>query len=280
MLRVILPTDFSVNAYNAITYAVKLLEHSTAVFYIMHAYTPPIYRMDYTFGSPGQFGLPDDQRYQVEEELENTRKRIESEFPNAKHNFVTHAAFNALGDEIESMSIKENIDFVVMGTQGATGAKEILFGSNTVRTIDKLNVPVLAIPSGYRYTTPHNMLFPTDFEVDYNKSEIDFLLNLSKLWHSKLHILHVAHPDGLTAVQSDNKTVLEGKLLERNTAFYNLPDQEIIDAINNFQKENPMEMLVMVKNKHSFIEKLFTEPVIKHIGFHSEIPFLVLPYNQ
>ncbi|WP_375324143.1 universal stress protein [Flagellimonas sp. GZD32] len=279
MVRVILPTDFSENAYNAITYAVKLLEHSTAVFFVMHAYTPPIYRMDYTFGSPGQFGLPDDQRYQVEEELDKTRKRIESEFPNPKHTFFTHAAFNALGDEIESMSRLENVDFLVMGTQGATGAKEILFGSNTVRTIDKLSIPVLAVPSHYTYGTPHNMLFPTDYEVDYNKAQLPFLLTISKLWHSKLHILHVAHPDGLTEEQSDNKTFLEGKLLERNTEFYDFPDQEVVTAINNFLKDNTVEMLVMVKNKHSLIEKLFVEPVIKNIGFHSEIPFLVLPYN-
>ncbi|GLU45315.1 universal stress protein [Allomuricauda sp. NBRC 101325] len=279
MLRVILPTDFSENAYNAITYAVKLLEHSTAVFYVMHAYSPPAYRMDYTFGSPGQFGLPDDHRYQVEEELDKIRNRIETEFPNTKHTYFTHAALNTLEDEIESMSVKEHVDFVVMGTQGATGAKEIIFGSNTVRSIDKLKIPVLAVPAAFAYTTPHNMLFPTDYEVDYNKAQFPFLLNFSKLWHSKLHILHVAHPDGLTAAQSDNKTFLEGKLLERNTEFYDLPDQELLVAIDDFLKENPMEMLVMVKNKHSLIEKLFMEPVIKNIGFHSEIPFLVLPYN-
>jgi len=279
MLRVILPTDFSENAYNAVTYAVKLLEHSTAVFYVMHAYSPPAYRMDYTFGSPGQFGLPDDHRYQVEEELDKIRNQIESEYPNTKHTYFTHAALNALGDEIESMSVKEDVDFVVMGTQGATGAKEILLGSNTVRTIDKLNVPVLAVPSGYEYTTPHNILFPTDFEVDYNKAQLSFLLNFSKLWHSKLHIIHVSNPDGLTEEQSDNKTFLEGKLLEHNTEFYDLPDQEVVTAINNFIKEHPVEMLVMVKNKHSLIEKLFVEPVIKNIGFHSEIPFLVLPFN-
>ena len=76
MFKVVLPTDFSENAFHAISYAVKLLENSTCIFYLVHAYTPAIYRVDYTLGSPGQLGLPDDERYKAEEALEKTRKRI------------------------------------------------------------------------------------------------------------------------------------------------------------------------------------------------------------
>ena len=80
MFKVVLPTDFSENAFHAISYAVKLLENSTCIFYLVHAYTPAIYRVDYTLGSPGQLGLPDDERYKAEEALEKTRKRIKTLF--------------------------------------------------------------------------------------------------------------------------------------------------------------------------------------------------------
>ncbi|WP_437395837.1 universal stress protein [Flagellimonas lutimaris] len=280
MIKVVLPTDFSENAFHAISYAVKLLEHSTCIFYLVHAYTPPVYRIDYTLGSPGQLGLPDDEKYRAEESLEETRKRIKEQFNLPKHTFVTHAAFNSLVDEIDSISQKENIDFIVMGTQGATGAKEILFGSNTVHIIQKTGIPVLAVPSDFEYKPPRNILFPTDFEVDYEKASLDFLLKFSKLWHSKLHIMHVTTPEGLDGEQADNKIYLEGKLLEHNHKFYDFPDQELIEAINGFQRETPVELLTMVKNKHSFIERLFVEPIIKNIGLHTKVPFLVLPYNQ
>ena len=280
MIRVVLPTDFSKNAFHAISYAVKLLENSTCIFYLVHAYTPPVYRADYTLGSPGQFGLPDNEKYKAEEALEKTIKKIKAQFNVPTHSFVVHAAFNSLTDEIASISQKENIDFVVMGTQGATGAKEILFGSNTVNVIQKTEIPVLAVPSTFEYKPPYNILFPTDYEVDYKKANIDFLLKFSKLVHSKLHIMHVANPDGLDGDQADNKTYLEGMLLESNHKFYDLPNQELIGAINGFQKENPVELLAMVKNKHSFIERLFVEPIIKNIGLHAKVPFLVLPYNK
>ncbi len=280
MIKVVLPTDFSEQAFHAISYAVKLLEDSTCIFYLVHAYTPAIYRVDYALGSPGQFGLSDDEKYKAQEGLEKTRKRIEALFNISKHTYITHAAFNSLGDEIESVSQKENIDFIVMGTQGATGAKEILFGSNTVHVIQKSVIPVLAVPYDFEYKPPNNILFPTDYEVDYKKANLDFLLKFSKLWHSKLHIMHVTTPDGLDLDQANHKAFLEGMLLEHNHKFYDLPDQELIEAINEFQTVTPVEMLAMVKNKHTFLERLFVEPTIKNIGLHTKVPFLVLPYQQ
>jgi hypothetical protein len=38
------------------------------------------------------------------------------------------------------------VDLVIMGTKGATGAREILFGSNAVHVIKNSNCPVLVIP--------------------------------------------------------------------------------------------------------------------------------------
>ncbi|WP_127139918.1 universal stress protein [Flagellimonas marinaquae] len=279
MIKVLLPTDFSENAFHAITHAVKLLEHSTCTFYLVHAYTPPVYRVDYTLGSPGQLGLPDDERNKAEEALERTENKIRSLVPVSRHSFVTHAAFNSLVDELDAVSQNEDIDFIVMGTQGATGAKEILFGSNTVQVIQKSKVPVLAVPSEFEYRPTQHVLFPTDYEADYKKANMDFMLKLSKLSRAKLHILHVSSPEGLDDNQTENKGYLEGRLLEYNHQFYDLPDQDLIEAINTFQEKAAVDMLAMVRNKHSFLERLFIEPIIKNIGLHSKVPFLVLPLN-
>ncbi len=279
MMRIVLPTDFSKNAFNAIEYAAILFKDTTCVFYLLHAYTPPIYRVDYTLGSPGLLGLPDGHKYRAEAALDKTRKQIKSKHDNPRHEYVTHAAFNTLEDEIKTVVNKENIDLVIMGTQGATGAKEILFGSNTVHVLNKAIVPVLAIPSDFEFNLPKRILFPTDYEVDYTKTDFDLLLELSKSWGSKFHVMHVSPPDGLTALQKKNKTGLEKLMRESNHQIHDLPDQGLIEAINMFQEELPVDMLVMVKNKHSFLERLFVEPVIKNIGLHSKIPFLVLPYN-
>ncbi|NDV44739.1 universal stress protein [Flagellimonas sediminis] len=279
MIKVVLPTDFSENAFHAISYAARLLENTTTVFYLMHTYTPAIYRIDYALGSPGLIGLPDDLKYAAEAQLDKTRERIKAKFDNPKHQFVTHTAFNTLEDEIRLFAKKEQVDLIIMGTQGATGAKEILFGSNTVHVLNRAQIPVLVIPANYKYTTPGEILFPTDLEVDFDKIDVAFLLKLARLWHSKIHIMHVASPEGLTETQENNRGHLEGLMVEQNHIFHDVPDQELAIAINAIQEKVTAEILVMVKNKHTFLERLFIEPVIKNMGLHSQIPFLVLPYN-
>ena len=280
MMKIVLPTDFSKNAFHAIVYAAKLLEKTTSIFYLMHAYTPALYRIDYAFGSPGQLGLPDDQQNSAQNALEKIRKRLKKKFDNTRHTYMTHAAFNTLEDEVKNVVKNENVDAIIMGTQGATGAKEILFGSTAVHILKKAEIPVLAVPSEYRFKPPKQILFPTDYEVDYEKADLEFLMQVAKSWESHINVLHVSSPEGLTPEQKRNKKILEKILPPKSYKVYDLPDQELIHAINGFQENVPIDFLVMIKNKHSFLERLFVEPVIQNIGLHCKVPFLVLPYNQ
>ena len=54
-------------------------------------------------------------------------------------------------------------------------------------------------------------------------------------------------------------------------------EQDMITALNEFATRVPVQLLVMVRNQHTFLENILVTPVIDHIGFHTRIPFLVLP---
>ena len=279
MKRVLLPTDFSENAFNAACYALELFQNETCVFYLMNTYTPPIYRVDYALGSPGQLGLPDDFQHFAMNNLKEFEAKLKKRINNPRHSIALHSAFNTLEDEIKKMAKNENIDVIIMGTQGATGAKELFFGSNTLHAIRKAEVPLLAIPSQHKFMAPKNLLFPTDLEISFSKTPLEILVNLSQLWKSTIHILHVTAPDGLDNEQLKNKKALERLISGPEVLYHDYPDQELLNAINDFNDKNPVEILVMVQNKHTFLERLFIEPIIRNIGLHSQVPFLVLPYN-
>ncbi|MEN8799189.1 MAG: universal stress protein, partial [Flavobacteriaceae bacterium] len=109
--------------------------------------------------------------------------------------------------------------------------------------------------------------------------ELSALLELAAMADSKIHVLHIASGYGLTENQKKNKFKLEQILAPTNSEFYEVPSQEIIEGINNFQKEHKVDLLAMVQNKHTFLERLFIEPIIKKIGFHVSIPFMVLSHQ-
>jgi hypothetical protein len=163
-----------------------------------------------------------------------------------------------------------------MGTKGATGAKEILFGTNTVHVIKKATCPIIAVPPNFAYEAPKEILFPTDYEIAYKKENLGMLMTLARQHRSRFNVLHVRRTPGLNIVQKKHQEQLNGLFGEMGL-FHEVPDNEIISAINDFQVRSTINLLTMVQNKHTFIERLFIEPVIKKIGFHVKVPFMVIP---
>ncbi len=278
MKKIILPTDFSENAYNAIRYAVQLFNEVETTFYLLHTYTPAIYQTEYVLDNPGQIGLGDIFQKNSQSQLEGLKTKLKEEFDNPAHTFIPHSALSFLVDEVRETIKNEKIDLVIMGTQGATGAKEILLGTHAVNVIKKATCPVIVVPSGYAYEIPTEILFPTDYEIDYQKVQLQQLLDIAKNHNGIIAVIHVSSGYDLTENQLKNKQKLKALLSGTPHRFHDLPSQEIITAINGFQVKKPMNLLVMVQNKHTFFERLFIEPTIKRIGFHVTIPFMVIPH--
>jgi len=278
MKNILLPTDFSGNAKNAINYALNLYKDESCKFYLLNTYTPIIYNYDYRMSAGGYLGdVVDIIRENSIEKLDEIEKELKEKFKNSKHQFETISSFSLLTDEIKDIVDKHTIDLIIMGTKGATGAKEVLFGTNTIHVIKKSKCPVLAVPDGYFFEKPKEVLFPTDYKIDYSEKHLQTLKAISKLFKSKVHVLNVSYGNDLNDKEIKNKEKLNNLLIDFNDAYYRVHDQEIPEAITEFQKSTYIQLLMMINNKHSFFENLFFKPVINQIGFHLNIPFLVIP---
>ena len=172
MKKILLPTDFSANSWNAIKYALQLFKDQECNFTLLNTYTPVIYQVEYMQSSAPQLELLDTVKQVSENGLKEIEQNIKKEFNNPKHIFTKLSSFNTLTAEIDELHEGHVMDFIIMGTKGATGAKEILFGSNTVHVIKKAKCPVLAIPSNFSFEAPHEILFPSDYEIDFQEKHI------------------------------------------------------------------------------------------------------------
>jgi nucleotide-binding universal stress UspA family protein len=277
MKTILLPTDFSDNSWNAIVYALNLFDYEPCKFMLLHTYTPIIFQTEFVPVGPAQFGLGDAIKHVSESKMEKLLKRIHTEFPNSKHKFETSCLFSTLVTEIKEITEKQNIDFVVMGTKGATGAKEVLFGSNTVHVFKNIKCPVLAVPSLFEYELPKEILFPSDYEVSFKEQHLSPIQELVKAYSSRLNIMHVSYGYPLTEIQEKNKSYLEGYFKNEAHIFHDVRNENVTDAIDEFQMKTKVNMLVMLNNKHSFFENLFFRSALNQIGFHLNIPFLVIP---
>jgi len=280
MIKILLPTDFSENAYNAIKYAVELFENEECHFYLLNTYTPVLYDTEYILYSPSPLSLHEIHRNESLKGLEKIERQINKDLPNSKHKWELVSSFNMLSDEIKIQVKEKKIDLVVMGTQGATGANMILFGTHTVHAIKKASCPLLAIPSGFKFKTLKNILFPTDYNLKFTDKYFNFLKRLIEKHASTIHIANVYFGIPLDTEQEKSKNFLEEYFKKTQHKFHNIEKSSVPEGIDEFQNKNPVDLMVMISNKHSFFENILFRSVINEIGFRIKIPFLVIPSGK
>lgn len=274
MKQILLPTDFSDNSWSAIVYALKLYANETCTFYFLHSWS----FLESTSRTYITSTYVDQLKEKSIKELNELKGRVEVVNKNPNHTFQVIHTSEVLQDAIETAIKKYSIDMIIMGTKGATGAKEFFFGSNTVNTIQKIKqCPILIIPDGLDFVEPKQITFPTDFKRFYG-DEILELIQLSSLYNSQIRVLHINKEDKLTDLQIDNMGVLKKYLKNNAYSFHWMPDYaKKSETIHDFIEELEINILVMIKYKHNIIENIINEPVIKKLGFQVTIPFLVIP---
>ena len=85
------------------------------------------------------------------------------------------------------------MELVVMGTHGASGLKELFFGSNTEKVIRYSKVPVIAVPDGAVIDAISNIVFPVSPNL-YSDNLIDEIKEIQKFFQAKLHLLWINTP--------------------------------------------------------------------------------------
>ncbi|MCH9660146.1 MAG: universal stress protein [Bacteroidetes bacterium] len=278
MKRVILPTDFSKNAYNAIRYAITLMEQESCTFYLLNTYTPASFYIGVNLmSSYTTLELENIVKKASKKGLDEVEEQIKSEFQNPKHIFVKISAFNLLHTEINALAQSHNVDLVVMGTKGATGAQEILMGTQTMHTIKKVQCPVIAVPSSFDYETPKEILFATDFKFDQKNACLSLLKDFSEQHIARVNILNAYHGVSLTNEQEENKTFLDDYFNHSAHVFHSTSGVDVVEAVEEFQVKHKINFLIMIHNKHTFFENLLFKPVINQLAYHIQVPFMVIP---
>jgi nucleotide-binding universal stress UspA family protein len=280
MRRILLPTDFSENALNAIRYAVQLFKNSSCELYLLHTYTPAAYNVGSMADSYSALELQRVTKENAERDMDEVEKTIRSEFNNKNHHFIKLVTFNLLIHEIQDLVDNEGIDLIVMGTQGATGAQEIFLGTHTMYTIKKVKCPVIAVPSGFGFEAPKEILFPTDYRLSTGNPYLSLIREICDLKMARLNILYAYYGEPLDNEQKQVKAYLDGYFKDNSRLFHLADETDVVGAIEKFQTKHKINMLVMIHNRHNFFENLIFKPVINEIVYHTKIPFLVIPSEE
>lgn len=160
--------------------------------------------------------------------------------------------------------------------QRANQLRHILFGSHTFQVLKYVQCPVLAIPSNYTNAQPKHMLFPTDYLIPYKRRELKLLCDLAASYRSIIDLLYVSKSDKLSIRQEDNQVFIKETICKNEINFYTSQSNKVAEAIQNYIKNNAIDMLVMVNTQHSFLEDMLFPCTIDQVSLELKIPLLAM----
>ena len=276
MRKILIPTDFSEIAMNAILYGVDLFKYDIAEFFILNSYQDKVYANEASLTRENLESVKTSAYKESIEQLQRTKKEISEFSPNPRHSYYVISSDNLLLDEIDKLVDQENIDIVVMGTRGETNDKNITFGSHTLQVLKYVQCPVLVIPENYKYTKPKHILFPTDYMIPYKRRELKLLCELASPYRAKIDMLYVSKTEKLSMRQEDNRDFVKETLCKNTIEFKVIKSKEIINTIYKYIKEHNIDMLVMVNTRHSFLENILFQSTIDEFTLNLNTPFLAM----
>lgn len=279
MRKILFPTDFSETSNNAFVYALKLAENINAEVITLHVYELPIMDMSYM----------DVPVYQAEvyESLElNNFENFKDQVPVlrriAEEHHLGHIKISNVmlqGDLVTNVVnlVKESfIDYVVMGTEGATGAKEFFVGSATASVMTGTKAMVLSVPAEAKYEPITKIGFATQYTIE----ELDALrklLPLARGFDASIDCIYVKTADNPVkeVIIADWKVIFK----EERVAFHTIESKDVEDTMVDFIDLHKINLFAMLNHKAGFWEGIFYTSLTKKMAWHLKIPLLALHDN-
>jgi len=274
MEYILVPTDFSENAFNALEYAVDVAKLFDAKIMVLHTYETPI----------GGIASLKNINYKLKELAEEEIVQLNNAIVEKGLNKEVSIEFDNLNTDLVSgiMDMVEvnDIGLVIMGTAGASGLKELFLGSNTSHVIKNISCPVIAVPKNASFKGIENIIFATDFDMSCDNDNIPFIFEITRKLKARITMVNIQTVGTNFAKTRDNADMFfeecQHVLKDINYNYQYIIDDNITDGINKAYKDNNADLLVMIKKSHGLIDHLFNKSMTTAIVSDAKLPLLAI----
>ncbi len=267
MKKILVPTDFSPVADNAIRYAIEIAAEFKSELYLYHVYSFDRFNYDLNFPE-------DEQPYteKVERKMNLTKLKFMEKITQNGLSVKTFVEQGDIFSLFKRKVKKHGIDFIVMGSKGASGLKKVIFGSVAAMALEMANAPVLVVPPGYSFNPLQHIVLA----MDHNEVSLSMLSPLQKLaskFGAKATLLNVNTGSGRNTYREID-LYLEGvETTYREVPIFN----SINETINKFIQKEGCDLLCMIRREKAFFKSFLKKSITKAQVFSNQVPLLVLP---
>jgi nucleotide-binding universal stress UspA family protein len=202
--NILLLTDFSEPSELAVPFVIAIAREYESKVYAMHVLTPvPLAYATPESASAAMEGL--------EEGAQAGMQRVDAQLDGVPHETILVRA-ESVWSPVEQVLDECEIDLVILGTHGRTGAIKLLLGSVAEEIFRRAGVPVLTIGPSVRKGLHsggqfRHVLFATDFTTEA-QAAAPYAISMAQENQARLLLLHVMRePDFKTRKRTPEDSV-------------------------------------------------------------------------
>jgi len=270
MKSILIPTDFSKNAEYAMAYGAEIAKKMHASITLLHTFHVPIFA---------------DQVYIEETTIENWEKdctaKLEEMAANITQKYdVTVKTEVKIGFAVEEIvSPSEKYDMVIIGSRGESDLGDVFFGNVAQDVIQHSKIPVLVIPPNVVYGPMRNIVLACNNEELITDSVVGVVKEFAHTFNSKLFLLNiVSEYEGPVSAAYNETNKIKKHFDGIDTSVNVLMENKVVTGINEFSENVNAGMVIMIPDKHTMMERMFTEIHTRHMAKIGHKPLLIVPY--
>ena len=275
MKRILVPTDFSEHAENALKVAAQIARKNGSEIYLLHLLELPGHISDDGIGESNAVGrttgVPEVMFF-----MEKTRERFDEVMnePFLQGITVVEAIqFEKTFEGIIKHSKHHNIDLIVMGSHGASGFKEMFIGSNTEKVVRTSDVPVLVIKKDEGDFSPKKFVFASDFSKEIKKPFAK-VVDFANAFDMELDLVFINTPNNFksshAALQAMHEFAAAFNINNMQTHIYN--DVNVEKGILHFANNVDADLIGMCTHGRHGLAHFFNGSISEDLVNHSIKP--------
>lgn len=271
MNAILIPTDFSPVADNALQYALSMAKHyqlSLILFHVVQLSGPEVTEVIHVDVIPESMDI-------ARKKLAEKSSILSADYPEIE--IHTRVEYGVFVDSIQSVCEELGPIAIVMGITGDGKGIDKIIGSNALNVMTETSFPLIIVPKQTQFKPIEKIAFACDLKNVLSSTPIIALKAFSKLFNATMHILNIDHQNkNYTPDTEKDLQILHSMLDNIQHEFHFIDDANVQHAIDEFVTTHQADMLIMLPKKHSFFASLFHKSQTREMAYHSHIPLLAL----
>ncbi len=266
--RILVPTDFSELAANALTYAQRFAEYlEVPEIDVVHIFAPQT--------APDAVVLPPVNELMESREA-SLQRFIQEASASQKVSLNSSVQLGFPADELTQRSA--DYDLIIMSTTGDGTVLERLFGSTSSEVSRRAQCPVLLVPPEASFSEYRHILYASSDLSTSRKTVLQFM-EFNHLFRARVHFLHINDNDGDSYRGERERlfaTLFAGPEPEFAFDITEIQAESVSEGLQNYLHEHPIDLAVMVTQRRPFWSAFFHKSQTKAMVLHAEIPMMIL----